>query len=292
MRDYLICGLADDDIKKKVLALDWKLCTLEKVLSFVEAEELGKRSMSDSRVLGDANVISTYRRNKYNSSEGSQKKKICWKCGGNFPHSGDCPKKDASCDFCKKTNHVRKFCKALKKDGTKDKKDSAGDQAELDQIVAEQLFTVLHRESGNNRTTAVLPVNKSRKGKLFGHHKYDRSMGKYVLNKSSINNQLQVAVTLDVKCLEDFWKKIGGDVPPAPGVGNDNATELAIGDTGASVCCSGLPLLRKLGASVKHLLPTSLELKAANGELLQVIGAVPVLIRAKSNNNKEARELL
>jgi len=69
-------------------------------------------------------------------------------------------------------------------------------------------------------------------------------------------------------------------------------TELAIGDTGASVCCSGLPLLRKLGASAKHLLPTSLELKAANGGSLQVLGAVTVLIKAGSKHDKETRELL
>ena len=61
VRDHLIRGLADLEIKKKVLALEWKECTLEKVLSFVEAEELGKRSISDTKMLGDANAISGYK---------------------------------------------------------------------------------------------------------------------------------------------------------------------------------------------------------------------------------------
>ena len=33
-----------------------------------------------------------------------------------FPHSEECPKKNDSCDYCKKTSHVRRFCTELKQD--------------------------------------------------------------------------------------------------------------------------------------------------------------------------------
>ena len=85
VRDHLIRGLSDLEIKKKVLALEWKQCTLEKVLSFVEAEELGKRSISDTKLLGDANAISGYKKQKGAMSDQSKSKKICWKCSGSSP---------------------------------------------------------------------------------------------------------------------------------------------------------------------------------------------------------------
>ena len=40
--DNLIRGLADEEIKAKVFALPEEDCTAEKVLRFVEAEELGR----------------------------------------------------------------------------------------------------------------------------------------------------------------------------------------------------------------------------------------------------------
>ena len=50
--DNLIWGLADDDIKKNVLAIPEENCMLEKVLRFVQAEDLGKLILSDSKVAG------------------------------------------------------------------------------------------------------------------------------------------------------------------------------------------------------------------------------------------------
>ena len=40
--DNLIRGLADEEIKRKVLVTPETECTLEKVIRFVEAEESGK----------------------------------------------------------------------------------------------------------------------------------------------------------------------------------------------------------------------------------------------------------
>ena len=45
--DNLIRGLADKDNKKKVLAMPEENCKLESVLKFVQAEEIGKLSLSD-----------------------------------------------------------------------------------------------------------------------------------------------------------------------------------------------------------------------------------------------------
>ena len=161
-------GLQIWKLRKKVLALELKECTLEKVLSFVETEELGKRSISDTKMLGDANAISGYKRQKGGKSEPSKPKKTCWKCGGSFPHATEFPKKDESCDYCKETNHVKKFCKKFKKDNNKNKVDSNEEKAEAIQVVgsAGSVFTVCYR--GEHSVQAVLPVHKS-KGRMIKH---------------------------------------------------------------------------------------------------------------------------
>ena len=55
-------------------------------------------------------------------------------------------------------------------------------------------------------------------------------------------------------------------------------SENATADTGATVCCAGSAMLKRLGVPAKHLLPTALELRAAYGVPLTVLGVIPVLI--------------
>ena len=62
--DNFIRGLADEEIKSKVFALQEEDCTSEKVLRFVEAEELGRSSVLDIRPAGEAQQISGYMRSK------------------------------------------------------------------------------------------------------------------------------------------------------------------------------------------------------------------------------------
>ena len=68
-------------------------------------------------------------------------------------------------------------------------------------------------------------------------------------------------------------------------------SENATADTGATVCCAGSAMLKRLGVPAKHLLPTALELRAANGVPLTVLGVVPVLINT-DDSNVQTRELL
>ena len=69
-------------------------------------------------------------------------------------------------------------------------------------------------------------------------------------------------------------------------------SENATADTGATVCCAGsAAMLKRLGVPAKHLLPTALELRAANGVPLTVLGVIPVLINT-DDSNVQTRELL
>ena len=68
-------------------------------------------------------------------------------------------------------------------------------------------------------------------------------------------------------------------------------SENATADTGATVCCAGSAMLKRLGVPAKHLLPTALELRAANGVPLTVLGVIPVFINI-DDSNVQTRELL
>merc|ERR1711984_55527 len=62
--DNFIRGLSDEEIKSKVFAMQEEDCTPEKVLRFVEAEELGRSSVRDIRPASDVQQISGYMRAK------------------------------------------------------------------------------------------------------------------------------------------------------------------------------------------------------------------------------------
>ena len=57
--DNLIRGLADKEIKLKVLSLLVEDYTLEKVVKFVEAEEMGKQSVKDTKSIGEVQALSS-----------------------------------------------------------------------------------------------------------------------------------------------------------------------------------------------------------------------------------------
>ena len=83
--DNFIRGLSDEEIQSKVFAMQEEDCTSEKVLRFVEAEELGRSSVLDIRPAGEAQQISGYMRSKMtglpppNPTPG----KKCWRCKQN-----------------------------------------------------------------------------------------------------------------------------------------------------------------------------------------------------------------
>merc|ERR1712055_1020910 len=57
---------------------------------------------------------------------------------------------------------------------------------------------------------------------------------------------------------------------------------VADADTGASVDCSGIDILKMLGIGRRVLLPTSTILKTANKQRLTVLGTIPVTVSTKS----------
>ena len=107
-------GLVYEEIKSKVCAMQEKDCTPEKVLRFVEAEELGRSSVRDIRPASDVQQISGYMRGKMTRSNPLATIPIekCWRCKGNHPKENRCPEWTSKlhCNLCIRKGHIASQC--------------------------------------------------------------------------------------------------------------------------------------------------------------------------------------
>ena len=115
-------------------------------------------------------------------------------------------------------------------------------------------------------------------GVKLSHMRYNGATNSYVVKEGSCKNVLQVLLQVDEEHMIDLRGRL--NIQDHRKITPTEVSECAVADTGATVCCGGVPLLRKLGLSINQLLPTALELKAANGVTLTVIGVIPILISA------------
>jgi hypothetical protein len=116
----------DEDIKRQVLAMPESDCRLEKVIKFIEAEESGKYSLSDTKDLASVTSMSTYKKQqRVNEGEAPQGSpfadKCCENCGklGHTRNYRQCPAKKWKCDSCGKVGHYRKCCLSAKNGSTR-----------------------------------------------------------------------------------------------------------------------------------------------------------------------------
>ncbi|GFR97848.1 enzymatic polyprotein [Elysia marginata] len=95
IRDTLITGLADDDIRLKVLGPSNQEMSLDETIRFIEAKDSGKRSASRIKPPSSASVdaSSTYRQ--------AEKRRL-------QPHQSDSKDKVTLCGHCGKAGHGRR----------------------------------------------------------------------------------------------------------------------------------------------------------------------------------------
>ena len=87
--------------------------TPEKVLRFVEAEELGCSSVRNIRLASDVQQISGYMRAKMSGSNPpAPTPEKCWRCKGNHSIANRCPQwtNKLQCKLCLKRGHNESQC--------------------------------------------------------------------------------------------------------------------------------------------------------------------------------------
>ena len=233
IKDVLCRGLEDSEIQMDLLGNKNQDMTLEQVLGFVEAKETGKRSAS--RLLlpqaTDAVAGSSYRKQKKAPPKDQE---TCTYCGtkehGQNPPTRvrrkECPAFGTKCNYCDKDHHFEKMCRG--KHGTKPAKN-----AEHEDTISDTLCQVTSTD--NTKRASV------------DHHVFDKFTKGWLRRRSKSQPYVRLQMNIQREDYDHFGFPLR--VPQA------RSFVSAMADTGCQSCLAGLKVVKKLGVSVRDLIP-------------------------------------
>ena len=180
----MIAGLADLDIKRKVLGQEDK--NLEDTQKFIIPEESGKWSTLKSGPEPEmAAGLSNYKKQQ---GQPLQKDKNCFKCGKpSHGTDGICPAAKEKCWRCDRIGHFGRVCRS--------KKDYKSGKEENNALMVEELYFLHNRSggdkeegttqgdlgSGNCISGSTLPGQPDKgKSKILPHMVFNKRLGRYV----------------------------------------------------------------------------------------------------------------
>ena len=141
VRDQIIIGLKDNEIREEALKKSWNLQTLR-----TEGMKIESAARSGAEINGEntVNKMGKYSSRNINSSkkcststETAKKMIVCFNCGHQISgsitkHKKQCPAKNAKCSNCGKNGHYASVCKSKKDVRTMDDEQQAEDKEEDD----------------------------------------------------------------------------------------------------------------------------------------------------------------
>ena len=259
IRDTLIVGLADDDIRLDVLGQTKQDMSLDETTRFIEAKESGKRSAGHLNPVTPAvpvavDASSTYKqagrvrlqgRAMERKSGAQPHLSPCGYCGreGHGARKQDrmhhCPAFSHTCAKCGIPHHFESVCRRAK-------------------------------QKPSNSATAVSDDFDTFCSVTLEHHVYDAYHKTWEKRRSAP----QPTIKVDVQALPSDAEDLGVESTlPGP---SDTANVLAVADTGCQSCLAGTSLLHQLGLNASHLTPTTMKMRAANRAAIKIIGAMAV----------------
>lgn len=286
IRDVLIRGLEDEEIRLDILGDSKQDMTLEEALRYVEAKESGKRSAS--RLLGHtttsaAAASSSYRQqhkqrdiNKVNDSN-PYPSAPCSHCGkkghGRQAHERikKCPAYNHKCAKCGIMHHHESVCR-------QQRRRSSLQQAQTHSVDTEEqaaaTFNALCQASD-------VPLTSSTHTVSLDHHVYNEFCDAWVKRSSDPHPFVTVSVRADPA-------DAGALGFPTPLSQPTRTVHYqAIADTGCQSCLAGSSLLAKLGLDQRHLIPVTMKMTAANSSPISIIGALTLRISGSGANHDE-----
>ena len=256
----------------------------------------------------------------------------CCKCCGNKKHSdrNDCPAKDNLCS-CGRKGHFRKYCfrDGKKKEsggggsGKKDKKEESETKEENNQGIGETCFNlqevlVCPKDSSSTRINQLYP--STHKDLLIPSHNSPyqvKNKSEEVLVPTALSLPEEVTLAslvysrgnntwvnrandeganmlhVLIKPMLDQWAQLHDDQSCTPIKSKMKKTQAAgVADTGASVLCSGMNLMRQLGLEKRNLIKTKTIIRAANEEKLDLLGYIPVTVQVVGHPNRNSIQAL
>ena len=273
VRDAIIRGLEDNDIRLDILSETKQDLSLEEVIKLIEAKESGKRSAN--RLLGsDSNNSSSsqYRRNKRQTQQyqnrppaGQTTCGYCGKAGHNqtrYERISKCSAYNHTCAKCGILHHHESVCKNSQRKRTQSSSQSGA--ADTSQEEADTIFNTLCtvQESPPLSTLAI----------TLDHHVYNELCDAWERRASDPQPLVPIRVYADPADMQSF-------AIPSPLQSTTPTINFdAMADTGCQSCLAGTNLLTKLGLNKSHLSPVSMRMTAANNDRIDIVGALVLRI--------------
>ena len=289
VRDALIRGLADEEIRLDILGESKQDMSLEEVLTYVEAKESGIRSAG--RLLGDsttatAAVTSSYRRQEKGRPYGKPSEvhtttPPCGHCGK--PGHGrsrqerlkKCSAYGHTCTKCGIPHHYETLCRQSKR-----RQQPTQSTPPPPQHDATAIFEALCSLESTSPTTAHTIT--------LDHHVYNELCDAWERRASDP----QPIVNVIVQAIPSDAQALGF---PTTFV-SPTATVLypAMADTGCQSCLAGTSLLPKLGLERHQLTPVTMKMTAANNHGIHIAGALVLRISGTSPTGQtlETRQIV
>lgn len=261
--NQLVTGVYDPDIQKELLKKE--NLTLEQAIKIASDHEAAKRSLEAIKSKDEsASSLSAYKKKQRegNGKEDKERKlSICNGCGQEEHGQRNAERKEKCKAYgkvncpCGAANHWKRVCrlKGIPKEAN-----------EVD-------------EKTTDDANAVFIFNVKNQMRLKDHHTvnivhYDKRNKKWI-TKAPQKDPLVVSMEVDSKSLLLLTPRYKKDLIKEK---FKKHIEEAVPDTGATVTCGGVDLLKKLGIQTEALASTKTVLKAANGQRLSILGVVPV----------------
>ena len=307
IRDAMIKGLEDEDIRLDILAQGNQTLSLEDAVQLVEAKESGKRSAL--RLYPDANTstnaTSSYKRgnqhnlqnqrradhyNKpptYNKSSTYNKPSThnnqpatCSHCGESGHGNGRfaptrkrcCPAYNHTCEKCGVLHHLESMCRNSNKQNLHSS--SAINHNQADQNTNQDSFFNDAIFEQICSATQVLPTLDSCNLITLDHHIYDDICNSWRRRQSDPQPCINISVGVVPSDTEHIGIKptLSADAP------TNTVPYIAMADTGCQSCLAGFDLLTKLNIKKTQLIPVSMKMTAANNQSIEIAGALPLRI--------------
>ena len=255
IKDVILNGLVDEDIKKEVLgADDLDGLTVERLVSRIEGKETARNALNKGTALSAS--ISSFRKNNTETAVEEKKLKMEVKCG-------DCDTKIKAFVRGRQGKLLeRKYCREcfLKFHKPTKKKEKEREHPEETASVM-RIGGVKMRIDKKKDSTAI----------CLDHHVF--VPGSNCWKRSNSMPQPLVRLCLEVET-EDYQQF--DLAPPKIPVAFING----VADTGAQSCLMGTRIFYQCGFKKKDLIPVKCRMAAANREPLTILGAILVRLYA------------
>ena len=275
VKDALIVGLADEEIRLDVLAKAPKTLNLEETVAFIESRESGKRSANrllDGGTNSNTSKVSSYRKSaKQFKQPATGDHSTCTHCGqlghgsSYQDRSTKCPAFNNTCTKCGLRSHLESVCRRSQQ-GNNPGSGSGSKHVPKNNMISDVGGFVATVSDSIYSNTSNPPIAN---GKVtLDHHTYNSWCDKWEKKASDPHPYLRISL----QAVPSDTHALGLD--PSFRRTTPIISTSMMADTGCQSCLASADLLPQLGLQVRHLIPVSMRMTVADNRGLNILGAL------------------